>query len=171
MKLGKLLAAGKSLVSGRGAVAYRESKQAYLPKFVSPKNPFTTPAQGESPKPPLENPVAPMGKASTPAWAKTQKIPAISSTPKSLATWTTKLNPMTMLRGSQEEVKSFSRPVMQAELSLDSVKVVHNDLTDADVEIVPMKSRPARNFDAPDLQPAKKSWEILGERLLKATAL
>ena len=78
---------------------------------------------------------------------------------------------MTMLRGSHEEAKSFSRPAVQAELSLDSVKVVHNDLTDADVEIVPMKSRPAPNIDMPDLQPAKKSWEILGERLLKVTAL
>jgi hypothetical protein len=159
------------MVSGRGPVAYRESKQAYLPKFVPPKNPFTVPAQAEPPKTPLENPVAPMGKASVPAWAKPQKMPAISSTPKSLATWTTKLNPMTMLRGSQEDSGAFSRPNVQAELSLDSVKVVNNDLTDAEVEIIPMKSRPARSFDAPDLQPAKKSWEILGERLLRATAL
>ena len=161
------MAAGKSLVSGRGAMAYRESKQAYLPKFGSPKNPFVTPAQNESPKAPLENPVAPMEKVSTPSWTKTQTIPAISATPKSLATWTTKLNPMTMLRGSQEE-KTFS-PVVQTELSLDSVKVVHNDLTDADVEIIPMKSRPQKIVA--DLPPAKKSWEILGERLLRATAL
>jgi hypothetical protein len=168
MKLGKLMAAGKSLVSGRGAMAYRESKQAYLPKFGSPKNPFVNLAQNESPKAPLENPVAPMEKVSTPSWVKTQKIPTISSTPKSLATWTTKLNPLTMLRGSQEE-KTFSRPIVQSELSLDSVKVVHNDLTDADVEIIPMKSRPQKIVA--DLPPAKKSWEILGERLLKATAL
>ena len=162
------MAAGKSLVSGRGAMAYRESKQAYLPKFGSPKNPFVAPAQNESPKAPLENPVAPMEKVSVPAWAKTQKMPTISSSPKSLATWTTKLNPMTMLRGSQEG-KTFSRPIVQTELSLDSVKVVHNDLTDADVEIIPMKSRPQKIVA--DLPPAKKSWEILGERLLKATAL
>ncbi len=162
------MAAGKSLVSGRGAMAYRESKQAYLPKFGSPKNPFVTPAQNESPKAPLENPIAPMEKVSAPSWTKTQKIPAISGTPKSLATWTTKLNPMTMLRGSQDDAKTFS-PVVQTELSLDSVKVVHNDLTDADVEIIPMKSRPQKIVA--DLPPAKKSWEILGERLLKATAL
>ena len=162
------MAAGKSLMSGRGAMAYRESKQAYLPKFGSPKNPFVTPAQNESPKAPLENPVAPIEKVSTPSWAKMQKMPPISSTPKSLATWTTKLNPMTMLRGAQEE-KTFSRPIVQSELSLDSVKVVHNDLTDADVEIIPMKSRPQKIVA--DLPPAKKSWEILGERLLKATAL
>jgi hypothetical protein len=168
MKLGKLLAAGKCLVNGSGAMVYRECKQAYLPKFGSPKNPFVTPAQSESPKAPLENPVVPMEKVSAPSWTKTQKMPAISSTPKSLATWTTKLNPLTMLRGSQEE-KIFSRPIVQSELSLDSVKVVHNDLTDADVEIVPIKSRPQKII--PDLPPAKRSWEILGERLLKATAL
>src|SRR5476651_2607092 len=101
MKLGKLMEAGKKLVSGRGAVAYRESKQAYLPKFGSPKNPFTTPAQAETAKSPLENPVAPVEKTSTPARAHEQKMPAISSTPKSLAAWTTKLNPMTMLCGAQ----------------------------------------------------------------------
>ena len=162
------MAAGKSLVSGRGVMAYRESKQAYLPKFGSPKNPFVTPAQVESPRAPLENQIAPMGKVSAPTLAKTQKMPAVSGTPQSLATWTTKLNPMTMLRGSQEE-KTFSRPIVQAELSLDSVKVVHNDLTDADVEIIPMKSRPQKIVA--DLPPAKKSWEILGERLLKVTAL
>ena len=164
MKLGKLLAAGKNMVSGRGPVAYRESKQTYLPKFVPQKNPFTIPAQAEPPK-------APMEKNSAPAWVKPQKMPAISSTPKSLATWTTKLNPMTMLRSSPDDAGVFSRPTVQSELSLDSVKVVHNDLTDAEVEIIPVKSRPARSFDVPDLQPAKKSWEILGERLLKATAL
>jgi hypothetical protein len=169
MKLGKLLAAGKSLVSGNGAMAYCECKQAYLPKFGSPKNPFITPAQNESPKAPLENPVAPMEKSFTPSWAKTQKMLTISSSPKSLATWTSKLNPITMFRGSQEEAKSFSRVAVQPELSLDSVKVVHNDLTDADVEIIPMKSRPQKIVA--DLPPAKKSWEILGERLLKATAL
>jgi len=46
------------------------------------------------------------------------------------------------------------------------VKVLHNDLSDVDVEIVPMKSRsgPA------ELQPPKKSWEFLGERLLRIEA-
>jgi hypothetical protein len=76
---------------------------------------------------------------------------------------------MTMLRGPQAESEIFNRPV-QPELSLETVKVVHNDLTDADVEIVPMKSRPVRE-PAADMQPAKKSWEILGERIMRATAL
>ena len=55
---------------------------------------------------------------------------------------------------------------MQSELSLDSVKVVHNDLSDAEVEVVPMKSRPG----APVLQPAVKTWEVLGERIFGTNA-
>jgi len=57
--------------------------------------------------------------------------------------------------------KSQGSAATQTELSLDSVKVVHNDLSDVDVEVVPMKSR----SNVPELQPAKKSWEFLGERL------
>jgi hypothetical protein len=56
----------------------------------------------------------------------------------------------------------------QAELSLDSVKVVHNDLADADVEIVPVKSR-AETVAAPQLPPARQAWEYVGENLLKSS--
>jgi hypothetical protein len=166
MNLGKLLGAGKSFVSGNNAAAYHADKRAYLPKFVSPKNPFT---QAEPPKPAAENSAAPVKRAAMSALPKTPPMPAISATPKSLAAWTTRLNPMTMLRGPQAESEIFPHPV-QPELSLETVKVVHNDLTDADVEIVPMKSRPARE-PAAEVQPAKKSWEILGERIMRATAL
>ena len=75
---------------------------------------------------------------------------------------------MTMLRGSQPQETGSVLPI-QAELSLEKVKVVHNDLTDADVEVVPMKSRPARE-PAP-LQTVKNPWTDLGERIMKATAL
>jgi len=158
MKLGKLLAAGKNLVSGNGEISYRSDKKMRLPKFASGKNPFMPPVQAELPEPSV-----------VPVFAKAQKAAAIVAPQKSPATWTAKLNPLTMLRGPQEEAKIFSRPVVQSELSLDSVKVVHNNLTDADVEIVPIKSRSAR--EVPDLKPAKQAWEILGERLLRATAL
>jgi len=170
MNFGKLLGTGKSFVNGGKVAAYREDKRVYVPKFVSPKNPFASATQTELPQPPPENSIVPGKKDFAPAWIKTQKMPVISASPKSLAAWTTKLNPMTMLRGPQAEAKDLARPV-QVELSLEKIKVVHNDLTDADVEIIPIKSRPAREYDVPDLQPAKKSWEILGERLLRATAL
>jgi hypothetical protein len=163
MNLGKLLGAGKSFVNGGKAAAYREDKGVYLPKFVSPKNPFLPETRTELPQPPAENSAAPAKKAPAPDWARTQKMPVISGNAKSLAAWTTKLNPLTMLRGPQ--IQELKQPV-QVELSLEKVKVVHNDLTDADVEIIPIKSRPARVAAIPDLPPAKRSWEILGERLL-----
>ena len=146
MNLGKLLGAGKSFVSGGKVPAYREDKRVYLPKFVSPKNPFGSATQTELPQPPAEDSAAPAQKISTPVLAKTQKMPVISASPKSLAAWTTRLNPMTMLRGPASQAEDAKSPV-QVELSLEKVKVVHNDLTDADVEIVPIKSRPARAAD------------------------
>jgi hypothetical protein len=158
MSLGKLLAAGKSVISGKGVIPYRENKRVYLPKFNPQKNPFIAPPQTESP-PPAEKTVSA---------AKTQKMPALPTLRiKSLAqnkgtTWADRLNPMALLRGPATDA---TQPVFQAELSLDSVKVVHNDLTDAEVEVVPVKSRSAPDLAIPDLRPARQSWEVLGERL------
>lgn len=173
MNLGKLLGAGKSFVSGRKSAAYRADKRIYLPQFVSPKNPFVKPAtaatQTELPKAPVQDLVAPV-KKTTPPWLKTEKMPVFApqvATARA-TTWVSKLNPVSIFRAEPSTVDKNSRPV-QVELSLEKVKVVHNDLTDADVEIVPMKSRPARA--ATNLQPTKKSWEVLGERIMKATAL
>jgi hypothetical protein len=174
MNLGKLLGAGKSFVSGHNAAAYRADKRVYLPQFVSPKNPFAnsaTPAtQAELSKLSAEDSIATPGKKITPSWIKTQKIsvPVSQGTTARAATWVSKLNPISIFRVAPPFADRNVTPV-QVELSLEKVKVVHNDLSDADVEIVPMKSRPAR---APtDLKPAKKSWEALGERIMKATAL
>jgi hypothetical protein len=168
MSFGKLLAAGKSIVNGRGAIAYRQDKRFSLPKFGEPKNPFTLPPKNEAAQSPSENSGATAKKVPTPILAKTQKMPAVSATARFSTTWTSKLNPMTILRGSQSVAKNVPLPVVQAELSLDSVKVVHNDLTDAEVEIVPIKSRRSSSADLPL---AKNTWEALGERLLKATTL
>jgi hypothetical protein len=160
MSLGKLLVSGKSFVNGRSKAAYREDKRVYLPKFASPKNPFTPPVQTELPQVEAKQSVSPREKITASAQ------PVNPAPTKSLATWTRKLNPVSVWRDSQEAGKSAPRPVIQAELSLDTVKVVHNDLSDADVEIVPIKSRTA----APVLPLAKQSWEILGERIFGANA-
>jgi len=163
MNLGKLLFAGKSVVSGSETISYHENKQVFLPKFTSPKNPFA-PA-----KAPAETAPAPAKKETAPASVVTRKAPPVSGPPKSLAAWTTRLNPASHWTGASP-VEPKALPAVQAELSLDTVKVVHNDLSDADVEVVPIKSRPAA-AEIPALSPAKRSWEILGERLLRATAL
>ncbi len=163
MKLGKLLFAGNSVVNGCETISYRQNKQVALPKFVSPKNPFVPS------KKPAETASAPVQREVAPELAATPKAAPISGSAKSLAAWTSKLNPASLWNGSAPAEQKVL-PAVQAELSLDSVKVVHNDLSDADVEVVPIKSRPAA-AEVPDLSPAKKSWEILGERLLRATAL
>jgi hypothetical protein len=66
-------------------------------------------------------------------------------------------------------------------LSLDNIKVVRNDLSDADVEVITAKARPAVKASratvaepgvetavnsVPELPPAKEPWEFLGERIL-----
>jgi hypothetical protein len=163
MNLGKLLFAGKSVVNGCGTISYRENKQVALPRFVSPKNPF-----GPS-KTPAETTPVQAKKDTAPDLVATQKIPPVSSAPKSFAVWTNKLNPAS-LWNSAPPAEQKTLPAVQTELSLDTVKVVHNDLSDADVEVVPIKSRSAAS-EVPALSTAKKSWEILGERLLRATAL
>jgi hypothetical protein len=162
MSLGKLLAAGKSFVNGRGAVAYRKNRRVYLPKFSAPKNPFTPSVQAELPEPPVENSIAPVKSISAPVTEKISQ-PTISIARKFPTVWASKLNPMTMLRGSQGKTKGAPHPAVQAELSLDSVKVVHNDLSDAEVEVVPIKSRPANEFMA-RADSDENSWSRLSAK-------
>jgi hypothetical protein len=168
MSLGKLLVAGKSVINGRAQIAYRENARVYLPKFGPSKNPFKSAPEAEAPKTAAEMTAAPVKNEIA---VKTQKMPVLSEAPSPAANWAGRLNPISMLRGSRAEMKGAPLPVVQAELSLESVKVVHNDLTDADVEIVPIKSRPAQEMAPSDSSPAKKSWEFLGKQLLKVTAI
>ena len=163
MQFGKLLFAGRSVVNGCETLSYRENKQVALPRFVSPKNPFA-PAKKTA-----ETAAVQARKETVPAPAATQKLPPVSSAPKSLPAWTSKLNPAS-LWSSPVPVEQKTSSAVQAELSLDTVKVIHNDLSDADVEVVPIKSHPAAS-EIPALSPAKKSWEILGEQLMRVTAL
>ena|ERR1700744_1863239 len=150
MKLGKLLGAGKSFFGWQESVTYRENKQVYLPKFNPGANPFTPKTAEAKPESapeleaqPVASPSAPEVQVQMPVAAmveKAQKAPAVSAPgPVRVTTWTEKLNPF---RGSKS-AKSTPAPMpnVQAELSLNAVKVVHNDLSDAEVEVVPMKSR------------------------------
>jgi len=61
-----------------------------------------------------------------------------------IASWVRKANPF-VRRSSLNPVSNAAapegiRPAVQGELSLDRIKVVRNDLNDADVEIVPAKA-------------------------------
>lgn len=161
MNLGKLLGAGKTFFGGGGKVAYREDKNFHLPKFNADRNPFAPkPAAGAAPE---------LNKVTLPAAAKTQKIPVLTAPapkpvgPTRATSWKDKLNPFR----APEPTRLAPQNATQVELSLDAVKVVHNDLADADIEVVPVKSRTISQPEAPMLPPARQSWEFLGERLVK----
>lgn len=169
MNLGKLLAAGKSIIGGRGEISYRISNRAYMPKFISPKNPFAPPVKAE-PVPKAEVTPAKPGMAS--AGAKTQKLPLFPAPALRKRTWAGKLNPLSLWRGFRSAAPPKAQRPMQAELSLDRVKVVHNDLTDAEVEVVPIKSRTVSEPETPILPPAAAgdSWSRLSAKIFGAKA-
>jgi hypothetical protein len=96
--------------------------------------------------------------------------------------WLKKINPLVWL-GSRKPAPAkpaaprFGKTPVQGELSLDNIKVMRNDLSEADVEIVPMKARRPKELPMvaeasaaamaiPELPPATTAWEYLGERLL-----
>ena len=144
MNLGKLLGAGRSFFGGRGVVSYRKDKRVYLPKFNGEKNPFVPEVEVK------KTAVAP----------KTEKIPVFAPQKTLRATnWAEKLNPFR----APVPVAMPVQNAVQAELSLNAVKVLHNDLSDADVEVVPIKSRVA----APKLSAARGSLDFIGERQLE----
>jgi hypothetical protein len=158
--------AGKSIINGREAISYRANKRVYLPRFGPDQNPFQSPASAEAAKPTPVAAAAPIQKAAAVA-AKTQKIPPWPPGPTRVSSWAGKLNPVSFWRVAPE-VEDKLQPV-QSELSLDTVKVVHNDLSDADVVVVPMKSRPAEPVAMPELPPPSRPWEYLAERMFHVT--
>ena len=159
MNLAKLLAAGKSIINGGEAISYRANKHVYLPKFGPVPNPFLPPPAPEAASTPVK-------KVAAPNAAKTQKIPPWPPGP-TRASWASKLNPLSLWR--EEPAPAPVPQPVQSELSLDAVKVVHNDLSDADVEVVPMKSRTAEPVAVPELPPPSRPWEFLAERMFRAT--
>lgn len=166
MNLGKLLGSGKSFFGGRGTVSYREDKRVYLPKFNAAKNPFepksAETAVKSAPAKIKEKPViVPMA---APAAAGSGKFSPKPVRPTRAISWKDKLNPFR----APEPAAPLMVGAVQVELSLDAVKVVHNDLADADIEVVPVKSRTVAAEEVPMLPPARRPWEFLGERLIKA---
>jgi hypothetical protein len=165
MNLGKLLGAGKSFFGGSGVVSYRADKRVYLPKFNAAKNPFE-PKLAESAMPGVTAPTpAPAGgMVADEVKTKAATMPRLVA-PKLTrsATWTERLNPF---RGAEPVASESPKPV-QAELSLQAVKVLHNDLSDADVEVVPVKSRTLAAVESPRLLPGRETMEFFGERQLE----
>jgi len=195
MTLAKLLVAGNSIVNGGEEISYRANKHVYLPRFGAVRNPFQAPVRAEAvvsrpavvimpvSRMPVLSPLQAPGQTSTrvsapvvaktqtPVAAKTQKIPFCPPRPARKTSWLGNWNLVAIWRNRQAKAINAQLP-MQSELSLNGVKVVHNDLSDADVEVVPMKSHaPVGGTAVPDLPPPSRPWDYLAERMFRATTV
>jgi hypothetical protein len=152
MSFGKLLATGKSLVGGKGDSRYRVAKRAILPNFGSPKNPFVIApnrdAVSERPAAPTISATSLPTQAADPVAravaAPTTNTPArtsvFSQAGATLAPLSKKFNLFSWLARRKQSGKSviprFGHKPVQEELHLENVRVVRNDLSDADLEVV-----------------------------------
>jgi hypothetical protein len=185
MNLGKLLGAGKSFIGWADGSGYRKNRRVYVPKFNVGKNPFGASEPAAAPATPVAAPAgaAPKAKAA-PSW---QQVSVTVPPPARKVSWALKLNPF---RSPAPEAPAPGR-AEQPELSLDLVKPVSNDLADADIEVVPAKSRTVALVELPGLELApaelpttnrlaapevpeapvlplpRRSWEYAGEQLVK----
>jgi len=199
MSLLRLLTAGKSLVGLKGTEnRYSVARRGLLPKFTSKKNPFhsgTRPEPGNlpgdtSPSCPnaaesksvngancdpgmsaIQHPavaVAPQIRPTT-SWQQKAEETSKVSTPKWRA-----LLPWLRPRAPKPAIPRFAKTMVQGELSLEAVKVVRNDLSDSDLEIVPTKLLPPRVDPKPARQvtaepcAGESSWGRLTGRFLGA---
>jgi hypothetical protein len=77
-------------------------------------------------------------------------------------------------KAAKPAIPRFPKPAVQGELSLERIKVVRNDLSDADLEVVPARasSAPAATAPAPRLiekaEGAKTAWGRVTSRILGA---
>lgn len=181
MSLGRLLAAGKSLIGAHdGAGRYRVNKHLALPKFISPQNPFapetlSSPAEISSPHRKTKSLVSIAPADMDTAGKNDRQISLGARAVCWLGGWRQKLNPLPRLPKPPGLVKSagprFPQPPVQPELSLDKVRVMRNDLSDADFEVVPrlspLVSRPPQPASPPPekFDPADKTWNRLTTRI------
>lgn len=165
MSLMRLLTAGKSLVGVKdNASRYRMGHPGMLPKFGSAKDagvgdqkaivrnasqPVATVETGAGPFPPsaasaeANKPKAPVATAaSQPNHAPETAVTSRGIDGSFFSRWLVQLRAV-VARPSANGSTSLrlSRTPVQGELSLDNIKVVRNDLSDADLEVVPLKAK------------------------------
>jgi hypothetical protein len=185
MNLGKLLTSGKSLVGLQNAEGrYEMRPKNLLPKFGSEKNPFSK-TKPQSLQPELVEKISTIARTMTSAEVaaarlkETKRLPVVTALKNTGAaapeislktqalTWISQWLAKTNLRSWWNNRKSkvtkpaasqFSKPPVQAELSLDKVKVLRNDLSEGDLEVVPVKISVKAKTEAIE-QPAVQAEE------------
>ena len=158
MSLLRLLTTGKSLVGLKDTASrYNVARSGKLPHFSAKQNPFRASTRPEfnpsaqqkaqaaansvertaedplTPAPmvvPVVEPPLPKPVSATPS-NKTDRA-------KSLPRWAALL-PWRWPKAGKPGLAKCTKPMVQGELSLDSVRVVRNDLSDTDLEIVPAR--------------------------------
>jgi hypothetical protein len=152
MSLMRLLSAGKSWVGMTdNAGRYQVTRQRLLPKFGGAPNPFQ-PAVGAAEPGAITDPAATPTAGEVPAanLSETQVIPELASQPvpasqvaAPVQNWWRRILGVFRWRGRGFAAASARapRPAVQGELTLEGVKVVRNDLSDADLELVPAKAK------------------------------
>jgi hypothetical protein len=152
MSLVRLLTSGRSLVGGQSSPhRFRVNRHVALPKFNSAKNPFASEAQQQRAEArataafPTE---AKSGRATNaPAPPAALRKPRAARAIEWFGELGRKLSPFALLKrkpraASTAEARAGA-PAVQAELSLDAVRVLRNDLSDADGETIPPLPKPA----------------------------
>src|SRR5690554_4471646 len=181
MSLVRLLTTGKSLVGLRDSESrYRMRSKHLLPRFGSKGNPFSPPAsepvQAEAPAPKKiaryqmsaaelaaarmkETRRLPEGAPAQTVAAAPDKPPRLAAVRVAVSAAMRKLNPVgwfSRRRVASKPAASELRGPVQCELSLDSVKVVRNDLSDADVVVVAARTASRPKPEGPE-EPVIKS--------------
>ena len=176
MSFGKLLAAGKSIAGGRDGGRYKVDPRVFLPKFVSPKNPFAQPPNKDASEQTvsLVTPAQSLSKqaADTDARAAVpvridEAAPRVSVGNKILikcVALVSKVNPLKLLKrrtsGARAAMACFRKSPVQEEFPLERVQVVRNDLTDADIEFVSLGKKSTNKRE-----PGEGAWERIATRV------
>lgn len=159
MSLLRLLTAGKSLVGlDNDGRRYRPTDPRSMPRFGAKKNPFRSKAKpkqaGEATVKSAPEP------ARTPSASIAKNVESRSAASQGwfgglkarLSSWFAPRK-----RQTKPALPPFTKSPLQGELSLNSVKVVRNDLSDMDLEIVPARPERSKSNVATSSKPELQS--------------
>jgi hypothetical protein len=149
MSLVRLLTAGKSLVGIQDSKSrYRSVDPRVMPKFGSEKKTNADVARESEIKPSVAKSNLESSKADVAATPVATARKARGS--GWVSQWGSKLSSLVSQKPkpAKSGIPRLNGVPVQGELSLDNIKVVRNDLSDADLEVVTRKMAPAKKAES-----------------------